>query len=82
MPEKGLFPAFGDRITLACSCDAEVAVPLIISLPRRSVVRIIARSPSCEIPEHTRGRRVVVRWTRDGDDRVFEDVFHRVERSR
>jgi len=31
----------GDRVTLTCSCAAEVVVPTIIRLPRHQVVRIV-----------------------------------------
>ena len=34
--------AAGETLTLACSCEAEVMVPLIIMLPRHHVVRILS----------------------------------------
>jgi hypothetical protein len=66
-------PLPGDRVTLACSCKAQIVVPLIIMLPRRGIVRIVARGAKCRMG-HIRRRRVVVRWTRHGTRRVFTDI--------
>ena len=60
-------------MTLACSCKAQIVVPLIIMLPRRGIVRIVARGAKCRMG-HIRRRRVVVRWTRHGTRRVFTDI--------
>jgi hypothetical protein len=64
----------GDRVTLACSCEGVVVVPIIIMLPRHCVVRIVARREKCRIG-HILRRRVVVRWTRQGTRRLFVDIF-------
>ena len=61
----------GDRLTLECSCEAEVIVPVIIMLPRNHVVRIVARGTKCRGLRHARGRRVVVRSERNGGLRTF-----------
>jgi hypothetical protein len=53
-------PRLGDRITLACSCDAEIVVPLIIRLPGLAVVRIVSRGAACN-HGHDARQRVVVR---------------------
>jgi len=68
-------PTLGDRVTLACSCDAEVVVRLIIFLPRHCVVRVVKRGSNCHALEHVEGRRMVVRWTNSGGHRIFSDVF-------
>jgi hypothetical protein len=75
MSMRGGLPAFGDRVTLTCSCEAEIVVPLIMFLPRHCVVRIVGRSSNCRAPEHTMGRRLVVRWSHDRGRRVFGDVL-------
>jgi hypothetical protein len=59
-------PKAGDRLTLACSCQAEVIVPIIMMLPRHHVVRIVTRGEKCHGLRHTRGRRVVVPLERRG----------------
>jgi hypothetical protein len=65
MTERGR-PTIGDRVTLACSCQAEVVVRLVLFLPRHAVVRIISRGQNCRRHDHVRGRRVLVRWREDG----------------
>lgn len=61
----------GDRVTLMCSCAAEVVVPTIIRLPRHHVVRILTRGMSCRGLGHARGRRAVVRWQPSGARRIY-----------
>ena len=73
MSMRGALPAFGDRVTLTCSCEAEIVVPLIIFLPRHCVVRIVGRSSTCRALEHAIGRRLVVRWSHDKGRRVFAE---------
>jgi hypothetical protein len=64
----------GQRLTLDCSCEADVVVPLILRMPRHSVVRICARGEKCNL-DHVRGRRVVVRWQLKGrSHRAFKDI--------
>ena len=70
---SGLIAA-GEQLTLACSCEAEVIVPLIIMLPRHHVVRILARGEQCHALHHLRGDRVVVRWERKDGGRIFTDI--------
>jgi hypothetical protein len=53
-------PRTGQRLTLACSCEAVVAVPMILMMPKHFVVRVVARGKKCDLG-HARGRRVVVR---------------------
>jgi hypothetical protein len=62
------------QLTLACSCRAAVVVPIIIMLPRHSVVRIVECGPTCAGLDHIRGRRVVVVWRRKARRRAFRDV--------
>ena len=64
-------PAFGDRVTLTCSCEAEIVVPLIIFLPRHCVVRVVRRGSSCFALDHTEARRLVVGWSHYKGRRVF-----------
>jgi hypothetical protein len=63
----------GQRLTLECSCEAEVVVPLILMMPRHLVVRIAARGEKCNL-DHVRGRRAVVRWQAKGAHRTFKDI--------
>jgi hypothetical protein len=72
-PHSGLIAA-GDKLTLACSCEAEVIVPLIIMLPRHHVVRILTAGQQCRVLHHRRGDRVVVRWDSKDGDRIFGDI--------
>jgi hypothetical protein len=67
-------PAFGDRVTLACSCQAEVVMPLIIFLPRHSVVRVVANDSRCQGLAHAIGSGLVVRWSDDVVVRVCKDA--------
>ena len=60
-------------MTLACSCSAEIVVPLILMLPRHSVVKILARGNRCDVG-HVSRRRAVVRWMQQGSQRVFVNV--------
>jgi hypothetical protein len=64
----------GDRVTLACSCVAEVVVPTILRLPRHHVVRIVTHGKTCRGLGHVRGRRAVVRWRPSGRRRSYIDV--------
>jgi hypothetical protein len=74
-------PVVGDRVTLACSCQAEVAVQMVVFLPRHAVVRILSGDPSCRKVSHARGRRVLVRWREDGSRRLtFADTSTRWDR--
>jgi hypothetical protein len=73
MKHRGGRLQLGDRVTLDCSCKGEIVVPIIIMLPRRGIVRIVARGEKCRMG-HIRRRRVVVRWTRHGTRRVLTDV--------
>jgi hypothetical protein len=66
-------PQMEDRVTLACSCEGDVVVPIIIMVPRHCVVRIVARGEKCRIG-HILRSRVVVRWTRRGTRRLFVDI--------
>jgi hypothetical protein len=66
-------PKLGDKVTLACSCRAEVVVPLIVLMPRHSVVKILGRGPECQVG-HVPSRRAVVRWTQRSGQRVFVAV--------
>ena len=70
---SGLIAA-GDKVTLACSCEAEVLVPLIIMLPRHHVVRILAAGQQCRVLHPRRGDRVVVRWEWKDGGRIFGDI--------
>lgn len=70
---SGLIAA-GEKVTMACSCQAEVLVPLIIMLPRHHVVRILAEGQQCRVLQHRRGDRVVVRWEWKDGDRIFRDI--------
>lgn len=64
----------GDRLTLTCSCEAEVVVPTIIMLPRHYIIRIVARGANCHGFHHARGHRAVIRWKPEGAFRVFTDI--------
>jgi hypothetical protein len=66
--------AAGEKLTLACSCEAEVVVPLILMLPRHHVVRILAVGEQCHALHHRRGDRVIVRWEQKGGGRIFTDI--------
>jgi len=61
----------GDRVTLTCSCAAEVVVPTIIRLPRHQVVRIVTHGKKCRGLGHANGRRAVVRWRTSGARRIY-----------
>ena len=63
----------GDRLTLACSCEVDIVVPLIVMMPRRSVATIRARGAACPRTDHVAGYRVVIRWTDDAGARVYDD---------
>ena len=67
--------AAGETLTLACSCEAEVMVPLIIMLPRHHVVRILSAGQQCHALHHRRGDRVVVRWESKDGGRIFGDIY-------
>ena len=64
----------GWRLTLACSCEAEVVVPLIMIVRRHCVVRILAPRDRCQKLHHAPGDSAVVRWQWEGGRRVFADV--------
>jgi hypothetical protein len=70
---SGLIAA-GETLTLSCSCEAEVVVPLIIMLPRHHVVRILAPGEWCRTLHHLRGDRIVVRSEDESGGRVFADI--------
>jgi hypothetical protein len=67
------WPRVGDRLSLGCSCDAEIVLALIATLPAHSVVRVLKRSEKCRLG-HLVGQRVVVRWVRRETGRAFVDV--------
>ena len=66
--------AVGEKVTLACSCEAPVIVSLIIMLPRHRVVHILAAGQQCHALNHRRGDRVVVRWAWKEGGRIFVDI--------
>jgi hypothetical protein len=66
-------PRLGDRIRLACSCDGEVVVPLVIAMPRHAVARIVAVAQWCRHSHHLR-QRVVMRWAHGENGPVFADI--------
>jgi len=66
-------PRLGDRVMLACSCEIEIVLPVIILVPLHSAAQILSRGDTCRVG-HTPGRRVMVRSTRRGSRRVFVDV--------
>ena len=37
----------GDKVTLTCSCEGEIVVPLVIHAPRHHVVRLTRRGDRC-----------------------------------
>jgi len=74
MTQRSVLSKVGDRLTLTCSCVAEVVVPIILMLPRHHVVRILARGEHCRRLHHTRGCRVVVHWRHRGNRRMYTDV--------
>jgi hypothetical protein len=64
----------GDRVILACSCEAEVVVPTVIHAPRHHVVRIRAHGKNCRSLGHRRGQRVVVRSRTSQGRRTIADI--------
>jgi len=63
----------GDRVILACSCDAEVVTPVVIHAPRHHVVRITRHGTRCSL-DHWRGDRVVVRSRTPQGRRLIADI--------
>ena len=51
----------GTRIKLDCSCDAEVAMALVlVGIHRRYTVQIVGKGRECKVAHHAKGRRTVV----------------------
>jgi hypothetical protein len=66
-----------ERLTLACTCETEVLVPMIIMLPRHHVVRILKRGATCHGLDHVPGHRAVVRWELKEGRRIVKDIHAR-----
>ena len=74
MRAPGTLVRAGERLTLACSCRAEIVVPVIAMLPRHHVARILLRGARCQGLDHSQGQRAVVRGVCKRGRDVFTDV--------